>query len=160
MAAYERALELALVPAVATQGRGWWSRREVQDLLNHLRVLVNPLDEVALLGALASPFAGLGTDDLARLALERRRRDDATLWDMVTAVAAGASDGLLGRIGGAGSASALARLRRARRRASAARAPGPGPAEILERVVAETGYDAARRCRAPAACGGWPTCAS
>ena len=36
--------------------------------------------------------AGLGTDDLARLALERRRREDATLWDMVTA---GRLDGIV-----------------------------------------------------------------
>jgi len=139
MAAYERALELALVPAVATQGRGWWSRREVQDLLNHLRVLVNPLDEVALVGALASPFAGLGTDDLARLALERRRRDAVTLWDMVTAVAEGASDGLLARLGTAQRerVRAYVALVARERRAGA----GSGPAEVLERVVAETGYD-------------------
>ncbi len=139
MAAYERALELALVPAVATQGRGWWSRREVQDLLNHLRVLVNPLDEVALVGALASPFAGLGTDDLARLALERRRSADSTLWDMVTAVAGGGGDGLLARLG----APQRERIRAyvalvdRERRAGA----GTGPAEVLERVVVETGYD-------------------
>jgi len=139
MAAYERALELALVPAVATQGRGWWSRREVQDLLNHLRVLVNPLDEVALVGALASPFGGLGTDDLARLALERRRRADATLWDMVTAVAAGARDGLLARIADPqrDRLGAYVALVERERRAGA----GTGPAEVLQRVVAETGYD-------------------
>ncbi len=139
MAAYERALELARVPAVATQGRGWWSRREVQDLLNHVRVLVNPLDEVALLGALSSPFAGLGTDDLARLALERRRSGDATLWDMVTRVAAGAADGLLGRIGPAAREriSAYVALVGRERRAGA----WSGPADVLERVIAETGYD-------------------
>ena len=139
MAAYERALELASVPAVATQGRGWWSRREVQDLLNHLRVLVNPLDELALLGALASPFARLGTDDLARIALERRRRPDATLWDVVTALAGGDRDGLLGRVEDPVRerlAAYVALVRRERRDGA-----WSGPAEILERAVAETGYD-------------------
>lgn len=138
MATYERALELAGVPAVAAQGRGWWSRREVQDLVNHLRVVVNPLDEPALLGALASPLAGLGTDDLARLALTRRARKGATLWDVVLAAAGGDAEEHLARLDPRARA-ALAGytgLVRDERAGSAG-----GPAELLARVVDRAGYD-------------------
>ena len=139
MAAYERALELAGVPAVATQGRGWWSRREVQDLINHLRVVVNPLDEEALLGALAAPPVGLGTDDLARLALTRRRRPGAALWNVVSAAAAGDQEDLLARLdppARAALAAYVALVERERRTGAAG-----GPAEVLGRAVAESGYD-------------------
>mgnify|MGYP002075152566 CR=1 FL=1 len=139
MAAYERALELAGVPAVATQGRGWWSRREVQDLINHLRVVVNPLDEPALLGALAAPLAGLGTDDLARLALTRRARNGAALWDVAAAAAAGDEGGHLGRLDPAARAALAAYVElvgRERRTGSAG-----GPAELLGRAIEQTGYD-------------------
>lgn len=139
MAAYERALELAGVAAVATQGRGWWSRREVQDLINHLRVVVNPLDEPALLGVLAAPLVGLGTDDLARLALTRRARPGATLWDVVVAAAGDDADGHLGRLDPAARAALaayVALVTRERRTGAAG-----GPAELLGRAVTETGYD-------------------
>ncbi len=140
MAAYERALELAGVPAVATQGRGWWSRREVQDLINHLRVVVNPLDEPALLGALAAPFAGLGTDDLARLALTRRGRAGASALGRRRRPPPGATRTAISRVWtplrGRPLASYVALVERERRTGAAG-----GPAELLGRAVAETGYD-------------------
>ena len=46
---FERAIERAGLPAVAAQGRGWWARLEVLDLIAHLRLLVNPRDEEGLL---------------------------------------------------------------------------------------------------------------
>ncbi|HVP02512.1 MAG TPA: UvrD-helicase domain-containing protein [Solirubrobacteraceae bacterium] len=140
MPVYERAFELAAVPAVATQGRDWWTRREVQDLLNHLRLLVNPRDEEALLGALAAPFAGLRSDALAILAGERRRRDTG-LWEIVGACAAGDREGLLAGLGD----EEAGRLRRyhalvlEERRAAA----WAGPAELLERAQRESGADLA-----------------
>ena len=80
MALYERALELEGLTTLASGGRGWWARRQVQDLCCHLGALANPRDEVALLGLLASPLVGLSSDALARLAMARRRTHDA-LWD-------------------------------------------------------------------------------
>ncbi|MCU0312430.1 MAG: UvrD-helicase domain-containing protein [Solirubrobacteraceae bacterium] len=140
MAVYERALERERVPGVATQGRGWWTRREVQDLLCHLRVLVNPFDEPALLGALAAPFAALRADALALLAEERRARG-AGLWEVVRAAGAGDRGGLLARLPAADTArlGTYAELVAAEREAAARLGPG----ELLERVVRATGYDAA-----------------
>ena len=53
MPLYERAFERVGVPVLAAQGRGWWGRQEVQDLLHHLRVVLNGRDEEAVFGVLA-----------------------------------------------------------------------------------------------------------
>ena len=79
-----RAFERVGVPVLAAQGRGWWGRQEVQDLLHHLRLVLNPRDEEAVFGALASPLAspsgGLSPDALALLAFDRAERGDHA-WD-------------------------------------------------------------------------------
>src|SRR5690349_13165445 len=71
---YERALELEGLATLASGGRGWWARRQVQDLCCYLGALANPRDEAALLGLLASPLVGASSDALALLALAARRR--------------------------------------------------------------------------------------
>ncbi|HEY5144020.1 MAG TPA: UvrD-helicase domain-containing protein, partial [Solirubrobacteraceae bacterium] len=138
MPVYERAFERAGVPAVATQGRGWWTRREVQDLLAHLRVLVNPRDEEALLGTLAAPPTALDADALALLAGERRRRD-VRLWEVVCAAADGDRDGRLARL----APHVVARLTAhvALLRGERVAAAWAGPAELLERALRATGAD-------------------
>ena len=50
---YERAIEQEGLATLATGGRGWWGRRQVQDLCCYLGALANPRDEAALLGLLA-----------------------------------------------------------------------------------------------------------
>jgi ATP-dependent exoDNAse (exonuclease V) beta subunit len=77
MGLYERALELAGLPTLASGGRGWWARQQVRDLCHLLAALTNPRDEEALLGLLASPMVGLSSDALALLALEGTQ----TLWE-------------------------------------------------------------------------------
>ncbi len=138
MPVYERAFERSGVPAIATQGRGWWTRREVQDLLAHLRVLVNPRDEEALLGTLAAPPTSLDANALALLSAERRRRD-LRLWDVVCACADGDREGLLARL----DAHVVERLvaHVALIRAERAAAAWAGPAELLERAQRATGAD-------------------
>jgi ATP-dependent helicase/nuclease subunit A len=64
---YERALQACGLRTLAAVG-GFWERREVGDLLAYLRVLANPLDELALYGTLASPLVGCSSDGLALLA--------------------------------------------------------------------------------------------
>ena len=54
---YEQALRAQGLSTVASAG-AFWARQEVADLLAYLRVLADPLDEVALYGALASPPVG------------------------------------------------------------------------------------------------------
>ena len=48
---------------------GLTGRQEVADLVNALRVVGNPLDDLALFGFLRSPFVGLRDDTLARMRL-------------------------------------------------------------------------------------------
>lgn len=56
-------------------GKTFYAQQEVFDLLNLCRVLDNPNDVVALLGALRSPFFGLSDDDLHAL-----RPEDGDWW--------------------------------------------------------------------------------
>ena len=66
---YERALQLRGLRTLAAVG-GFWGHQQIGDLLAYLRALANPLDELALYGALASPLVGL----LARLPRAARAR--------------------------------------------------------------------------------------
>ena len=62
--AYESALRAAGVPCVVQRGRNFFDEAEIVDLLNLLRVLVNPHDEPALLTVLRSPLVGVGDEEL------------------------------------------------------------------------------------------------
>lgn len=53
---YERALREAGIPYVNLSGRGFYSKREVQDVLHYFRWLEDPGDDVAYLAVLRSPF--------------------------------------------------------------------------------------------------------
>jgi ATP-dependent helicase/nuclease subunit A len=130
MALYERALELEGLTTLASGGRGWWARRQVQDLCCHLGALANPRDEVALLGLLASPLVGVSSDALALLATSARRTRGA-LWDAL-------NDPEL-------ELPSADRERLAAFRgwfaAEREHAPRLGLDELLRRVVRRTGYD-------------------
>ncbi len=70
---YERALQQAGLRTIASAG-AFWGQQQVEDLLAYLRALANPLDELALYGALASPLAGehVSLDALALLSRAAR----------------------------------------------------------------------------------------
>src|SRR5439155_4273441 len=82
MGVFERALEQEGLATLASGGRGWWGRQQVQDLTAYLGALANPRDEEALLSLLASPLAGVSSDGLALLALSRRSYG-VTLWEVL-----------------------------------------------------------------------------
>jgi ATP-dependent helicase/nuclease subunit A len=69
---YERALQLRGMRTLAAAG-GFWAHQQIGDLLAYLRALANPLDELALYGALASPLAGISRDGLALLSRAARQ---------------------------------------------------------------------------------------
>jgi ATP-dependent helicase/nuclease subunit A len=72
--AFERALQLRGLRTIAAAG-AFWGHQQIADLIAYLRVLANPLDELALHSALASPLAGCSPDGLVLLArLARSRR--------------------------------------------------------------------------------------
>ena len=65
--AYEDALRACGIPFQVAGGQGFYQRQEIYDLANILRVLCNPGDGIALMGALRSPYFGLSDNALYAL---------------------------------------------------------------------------------------------
>ncbi|HEV2471320.1 MAG TPA: UvrD-helicase domain-containing protein, partial [Chthonomonadales bacterium] len=62
---YEEAFARLRVPYyVLGGGRGYYARREIRDVMNALRVIDTPLDDLALAATLRSPFVGISIDSL------------------------------------------------------------------------------------------------
>jgi ATP-dependent exoDNAse (exonuclease V) beta subunit len=127
---YERALELTGLATLAAGGRGWWGRQQVRDLCHLLAALVNPRDEEALLGLLASPLVGLSSDGLALIAMAADGGDRG-LWEAAADPALALAPG---------DAERLAAVR-AWFAAERARAPRLGLDAILARALRRTRYD-------------------
>jgi ATP-dependent exoDNAse (exonuclease V) beta subunit len=142
--AYEDSLERAGLRPYVVGGRGYWSQQQVADVCALLATIANPLDDQALLGALASPACGVTPDTLwlLRAAAGRGRQ----LWPTVERAAGLNEDEevdrerleqipadellLLGRF-----AETLSELRR--------RATSLSLAGLIDAAVTETGYDLA-----------------
>ncbi|HOF17969.1 MAG TPA: PD-(D/E)XK nuclease family protein, partial [Phycisphaerae bacterium] len=67
-AEYERELAERGIPYYVVAGSGFFRQQEVYDVLNVLRVIDNPADDVSLFGVLRSSLFGLDDDALMRLA--------------------------------------------------------------------------------------------
>ncbi|MEP7292008.1 MAG: UvrD-helicase domain-containing protein, partial [Chloroflexota bacterium] len=78
---YEAALKREGIPYLTTAGKGYYDRQEVWDLLNLLRALDNPADELALAAALRSPLFSLSDDALLALRLSIHGERPVSLWD-------------------------------------------------------------------------------
>jgi len=61
---YEEAFEEAGIPYVTVAGAGFYDRPEVRDVLNALRALAHPSDDLAMAGLLRSPAIGLADASL------------------------------------------------------------------------------------------------
>ena len=143
--AYEDSLERAGLRPYVVGGRGYWSQQQVADVCALLATIANPLDDQALLGALASPACAVAPDTLwlLRAAAGERRH----LWPALErAVRIGSEDveiatERLEQIPApelellATFADRIAELRR--------RAVSISLAGLIEAVVTETGYDLA-----------------
>ena len=73
--AFETALDQAAIPFVVSGGRTFLEAREIRDLLLLLAALVNPLDEIALVGVLRSPLVGMGDEEIFRIGHEGWRAE-------------------------------------------------------------------------------------
>jgi ATP-dependent helicase/nuclease subunit A len=67
---YQRALRKHDVPYSVISGTGFYETPEVQTLINLLRVLADPTDDISLYGILRSPLFGFPDDRLAPLAAQ------------------------------------------------------------------------------------------
>ncbi len=146
--AHEDSLERAGLRPYVVGGRGYWSQQQVADVCALLATIANPLDDQALLGALASPACGVAPDTLwlLRAAAGRGRH----LWPAVGQAAGleedeGIDAGRLAQI--PETERALLRcfattVEDLRRRAAALPLAG-----LIDAAVTETGYDLAMLMR-------------
>ncbi|MBZ0276782.1 MAG: UvrD-helicase domain-containing protein, partial [Anaerolineae bacterium] len=83
---YEEVFKALGLPFVTLAGRGYYNRQEVWDLLNLLRALHNPADDLSLAAALRSPLFSLSDDALFALRLLRDTSGERlALWDALAA---------------------------------------------------------------------------
>ena len=73
LAVFEKALHAFNVPFAMNLGRGFFEAAEVTDLVNWLRMVANPLHEIALVAVLRSPLAGYSDEEIYAM-----RRQPAT----------------------------------------------------------------------------------
>ena len=90
---FEDALKAAQIPYLTFAGKGYYDRPEVRDLLNYLRALENPLDDLALAVVLHSPLFALSSETLYRL-----RRDDKHFYETLRAIPADVPDAERARV--------------------------------------------------------------
>lgn len=72
---YESALRRAGIPYLTVQGKGFYQREEITDLIQLLRFLDNITDELALSAVLRSPLGGISDDALLALRCGPRLAD-------------------------------------------------------------------------------------
>ncbi len=70
----EDALRRASIPYLIVGGVRFYERREIKDMVAYLRLLVNPLDDLAFRRAVAAPARGIGKATLDRLTEVARGR--------------------------------------------------------------------------------------
>ncbi|HVS20271.1 MAG TPA: 3'-5' exonuclease, partial [Pyrinomonadaceae bacterium] len=72
---YESALRRAGIPYLTVQGKGFYQREEITDLIQLLRLLDNTTDELALAAVLRSPLCGISDNALFALRCAPRLDD-------------------------------------------------------------------------------------
>jgi len=77
---YEDVFKALGIPFVTVAGRGYYNRQEVWDMLNLLRALHNPADDLSLASALRSPMFGFSDEMLLALRIPQEE-DRLPLWE-------------------------------------------------------------------------------
>lgn len=91
---FKRVLEEEGIPAYITSKTGYFAATEVQELLQLLRVLDNPRQDIPLFGTMKSLFGGFTEEEIARIRSGRRK---GTLYEALKEFSAGDGDGELRR---------------------------------------------------------------
>lgn len=68
--AFEKAFDRFDIPFLTSGGRNFLEAREIRDLLALLAALINPLDDVAMIGVLRGPFGGMADEEIFRIGRE------------------------------------------------------------------------------------------
>lgn len=126
---YEAALRRYDLPYYLVGGHAFYSQQEVFDLVNLLRAIVAPADEVSLAGVLRSPFFSLRDETLFWLAQHRDGLAAGLFAETAPATLDGAERALVDN-----ARSILIELRGEKDRLSVA--------ELINRALDATGYDA------------------
>lgn len=61
---YEDAFRRYRIPYYIIAGSGFFARQEIKDILNYLKIIEDPKDQVAMVGVLRSPMVGLSDNEL------------------------------------------------------------------------------------------------
>jgi ATP-dependent helicase/nuclease subunit A len=122
---YEEALRKAHIPYVLSSGATFYRQQEIIDVMNLLKLLVDPYDEYALLAFLRGPMGCLCDDEVFRLAQQGNLC--TAFWSVSAETESDSPDSLRG-------ARALIELLRER-----AELP---VSELLRFMLAHTGYEA------------------
>lgn len=86
-APFERAFDRFDIPFLVSGGRTFLEAREILDLMGLLAALVNPLDEIALVGVLRGPLAGMSDEEIFRIGPEGWRDEFQRLFGRLRAQA-------------------------------------------------------------------------
>ena len=78
--AFKKVLEQEGIPVYITSKTGYFAATEVQELLQLLRVLDNPRQDIPLFGTMKSLFGGFAEEEIALLRSENKR---IPLWELV-----------------------------------------------------------------------------
>ena len=81
---FKKVLESCGIPVYITSRTGYFAATEVQTVLNFLRVLNNPLQDIPLFGVLKSPAAGFSDQEIARI---RAKKEKGRLYESLCACA-------------------------------------------------------------------------
>lgn len=77
---FKKVLEECGIPVYITSKTGYFAATEVQTILNFLKVLNNPLQDIPLFGVLKSEAAGFSDEDIARMKAETGGGGQAALY--------------------------------------------------------------------------------
>lgn len=79
---FKKVLEQEGIPVYITSKTGYFAATEVQELLQFLRVLDNPRQDIPLFGTMKSIFGGFTEEEIATIRCTDRK---ASLWDLLCA---------------------------------------------------------------------------
>lgn len=128
---YRQSLSSRGIQVYLVRGKGYYSQEEVADVTSLLRLLVNPHDDLALVGVLRSPLVGMSDDGLYLLGREERK-GRISLWETVRSARTDSLDDADRR----SLSEFVRRFERLRRRVGR-----PGLARLIDDAVTACDYD-------------------